>query len=81
MHIWYSRIFAISPYTGDVLHGIVSVQLPVAMNRRTPIEFAHYASSHGRPDVICTRCATHGAERDGDLQPKYRIVLPVCNDC
>ena len=50
------------------------------MDCRTPVEFAYYASAHGRQD-ICAHCATGGAERDRDLMTKYRIVLPVCNDC
>ena len=50
------------------------------MSCETPVEFAFYASSHGRGDV-CAHCAEVGAEKNPELSRQYRVVLPVCQAC
>jgi hypothetical protein len=64
-------------FLGDVLDGIVTVRLQLSCEMH--VEFAYYASSHGRND-ICAHCAAVGAEKSKQLSQQFRVVLPVCAD-
>jgi hypothetical protein len=63
---------------GDALDGVVTVRLQMTCEMH--IEFAFYASTHGRQDM-CAHCGSVGAVKDQELCRQYRVVLPVCREC
>jgi hypothetical protein len=44
--------------------------IKVQINCQSPIEWAYYASSIGKPDLCCY-CAAEGIQQDNDLMKKY----------
>ena len=54
--------------SGHILQGKVFIK--VQINCQSPIEWAHYASGIGKPDLCCYYAA-EGIQQDNDLKKKY----------
>ncbi|XP_076103163.1 uncharacterized protein LOC143072213 [Mytilus galloprovincialis] len=65
----------------DTLHGIVHTRLQ--MDCRTPVEFSYYADNTPirLQKDICCYCASPNSEKDAEELAKFKVVLPICNDC
>ncbi|CAC5376627.1 unnamed protein product [Mytilus coruscus] len=65
----------------DTLHGIVHTRLQ--MECRTPVEFSYYADNTPirLQKDICCYCASPNSEKDAEEVAKFKVVLPICNDC
>lgn len=66
--------------SGHILQGKLFVRLQLCCS--THMEFAYYSATTpvGRRDVCC-HCGGVGADKDPEMLRRYRIVLPVCEEC